>query len=55
MLQEVVIMHWACAKITASSAMSDEDLLKILVEKVITYKLISLFSNNFECYVLAFF
>lgn len=50
-------MHWACAKITSSSAVIDEDLLKILVDKVInliTYKKITYFSNNFEFMYLLF-
>uniref|UniRef100_A0A165YW57 Protein VACUOLELESS1 n=1 Tax=Daucus carota subsp. sativus TaxID=79200 RepID=A0A165YW57_DAUCS len=32
--QEVVIMHWACLKITASSAIPDSTLLEILLEKL---------------------
>ncbi|URE32371.1 vacuolar protein sorting-associated protein 16 [Musa troglodytarum] len=31
---EVVIMHWACAKITASPAIQDSALLEILLDKV---------------------
>ncbi|XP_074556123.1 protein VACUOLELESS1 [Curcuma longa] len=31
---EVVIMHWACAKITASSAIQDSSLLEILLDKI---------------------
>ncbi|CAL1353294.1 unnamed protein product [Linum trigynum] len=34
MNQEVVIMHWACAKITASSAFPDAALLEILLDKL---------------------
>ncbi|XP_058788264.1 protein VACUOLELESS1-like [Vicia villosa] len=34
MNQEVVIMHWACAKITASSAIPDTTLLEILLDKL---------------------
>ncbi|KAG5520418.1 hypothetical protein RHGRI_033113 [Rhododendron griersonianum] len=33
MNQEVVIMHWACAKITASLAIPDASLLEILLDK----------------------
>lgn len=33
-LQEVVIMHWACSKITASLAIPDATLLEILLDKV---------------------
>lgn len=32
--QELVIMHWACTKITASLAMPDSDLLTILLDKL---------------------
>ncbi|XP_077252312.1 vacuoleless1 (VCL1) [Tasmannia lanceolata] len=32
--QEVVIMHWACAKITASLAIHDSALLEILLDKL---------------------
>ncbi|KAK1404751.1 putative vacuolar protein sorting-associated protein 16-like [Heracleum sosnowskyi] len=32
--QEVVIMHWACLKITASSSIPDNNLLEILLEKL---------------------
>lgn len=32
--QEVVIMHWACLKITTSSAISDINLLETLLEKL---------------------
>ncbi|XP_052210322.1 protein VACUOLELESS1 [Diospyros lotus] len=32
--QEVVIMHWACAKITASLAIPDATLLEILLDKL---------------------
>ncbi|KAK9013191.1 hypothetical protein V6N11_041210 [Hibiscus sabdariffa] len=34
MNQEVVIMHWACSKITASSAIPDATLLEILLDKL---------------------
>lgn len=34
--QEVVIMHWACAKITASAAIQDAPLLETLLDKVCT-------------------
>ncbi|PQQ02881.1 Vacuolar sorting-associated protein 16 [Prunus yedoensis var. nudiflora] len=34
MNQEMVIMHWACSKITASLAISDATLLEILLDKV---------------------
>lgn len=34
MNQEVVVMHWACSKITASSAIHDTSLLEILLEKL---------------------
>ncbi|KAG5520419.1 hypothetical protein RHGRI_033113 [Rhododendron griersonianum] len=34
MNQEVVIMHWACAKITASLAIPDASLLEILLDKL---------------------
>lgn len=34
MNQEVVIMHWACSKITASSAIPDATLLDILLDKL---------------------
>uniref|UniRef100_A0A5B7BBB9 Protein VACUOLELESS1 n=1 Tax=Davidia involucrata TaxID=16924 RepID=A0A5B7BBB9_DAVIN len=34
MNQEVVIMHWACSKITASLAISDASLLEILLDKL---------------------
>ncbi|XP_057461359.1 protein VACUOLELESS1 [Actinidia eriantha] len=34
MSQEVVIMHWACAKIAASLAIPDDALLEILLEKL---------------------
>ncbi|KAJ8753400.1 hypothetical protein K2173_019799 [Erythroxylum novogranatense] len=34
MNQEVVIMHWACAKITASLAIPDATLLEILLDKL---------------------
>lgn len=33
--QEVVIMHWACSKITASLAIPDAALLETLLDKVI--------------------
>lgn len=32
--QEVVVMHWACLKITSSSAIPDRSLLEILLEKL---------------------
>ncbi|XP_028076570.1 protein VACUOLELESS1-like isoform X3 [Camellia sinensis] len=41
MNQEVVIMHWACAKITASLAIPDITLLEILLDKLIICKSIS--------------
>lgn len=34
MNQEVVIMHWACSKLTASSAIPDASLLEILLDKL---------------------
>lgn len=34
MNQEVVIMHWACNKITSSLAIPDADLLQILLDKL---------------------
>ncbi|GLT74040.1 hypothetical protein SLA2020_458610 [Shorea laevis] len=34
MSQEVVIMHWACSKITASLAIQDANLLAILLDKL---------------------
>jgi hypothetical protein len=34
MNQEVVIMHWACSKITASLAIPDANLLEILLDKL---------------------
>lgn len=34
MNQEMVIMHWACSKITASLAISDATLLEILLDKL---------------------
>lgn len=34
MNQEVVIMHWACSKITASLAIPDDSLLEILLDKL---------------------
>ncbi|OMO95888.1 hypothetical protein CCACVL1_05201 [Corchorus capsularis] len=34
MNQEVVIMHWACSKITASLAITDDTLLEILLDKL---------------------
>ncbi|CAL5394026.1 unnamed protein product [Camellia sinensis] len=41
MNQEVVIMHWACAKITASLAIPDVTLLEILLDKLKICKSIS--------------
>lgn len=34
-LQEMVIMHWTCSKITASLAIPDATLLEILLDKVV--------------------
>ncbi|XP_075506458.1 protein VACUOLELESS1 [Primulina tabacum] len=34
MNQEVVVMHWACTKITASLAISDASLLRMLLDKL---------------------
>ena len=34
LVQEVVIMHWACTKITASAVIPDATLLQILLDKV---------------------
>ncbi|GAB4837663.1 vacuolar protein sorting-associated protein 16 [Ancistrocladus abbreviatus] len=39
--QELVVMHWACAKITASLAIPDPALLEILLEKLKLSKSIS--------------
>lgn len=33
-MQEVVIMHWACSKLSVSSAIADATLLEILLDKV---------------------
>ncbi|KAI9177733.1 hypothetical protein LWI28_018573 [Acer negundo] len=41
MSQEVVIMHWACSKITASLAIPDATLLEILLDKLELCKCIS--------------
>lgn len=35
-VKEVVIMHWACTKITASLSIPDAALLDILLDKVFT-------------------
>ncbi|PIA41558.1 hypothetical protein AQUCO_02200179v1 [Aquilegia coerulea] len=49
--QEVVIMHWACAKITASVSISDLSLLEILLDKLklckgISYAAIAAHADN---------
>ncbi|XP_078439056.1 vacuoleless1 (VCL1) isoform X2 [Wolffia australiana] len=41
MNSDVVIMHWACAKITSSSAVNDADLLDTLLDKLKLSKVIS--------------
>ncbi|RRT78536.1 hypothetical protein B296_00013143, partial [Ensete ventricosum] len=48
---EVVIMHWACAKITASPAIQDSALLEILLDKLklckgISYAAIAAHADN---------
>lgn len=47
-MQEVVIMHWACSKLTVSSAISDTALLDILLDKVckVLYKQLFIFKLN---------
>lgn len=44
-MQEVVIMHWACSKLTVSSAIPDATLLEILLDKVVQ-SFIGFFSLN---------
>ncbi|GJX66940.1 protein vacuoleless1 [Tanacetum coccineum] len=51
MNQEVVIMHWACSKLTVSSAILDPTLLEILLDKLKLYEVVNnhdeLMSNFF--------
>lgn len=49
--QELVIMHWACAKITSSIATNDESLLEVLLDKLnmckgISYAAIAAHADN---------
>ncbi|XP_059629226.1 protein VACUOLELESS1 [Cornus florida] len=51
MNQEVVIMHWACSKITASLAIPDTSLLEILLDKLklckgISYAAVAAHADN---------
>jgi len=51
-VQEVVIMHWACSKITASLAIPDAALLEILLDKVLLPPLLALFDHSIYLFTI---